>query len=89
MLGATCADTFCSNALSKTATSAGAPAAEAEERKRNHYQDISETYRFEPDAIETTGAIGPSTTRFLFEFGRKKVSKTDECRASEWYISAS
>ena len=81
---ATCADTFCSTALSKTAISAGAAAAEAEERKRNHYQDISETYRFEPVAIETTGAIGPSTGRFLSELGRKIVSKTGERRASEW-----
>ena len=64
--------------------SAGAAAAEAEERKQNHYQDISETYRFEPVAIEKTGAIGPSTRRFLSELGRKIVSKTGERRASEW-----
>ena len=81
---ATCADTFCSTALSNTATSAGAAAAEAEERKRNHYQDTSGTYRLEPAAIEITGAIGPSTGRLLSELVKKIVSKTGECRASEW-----
>ena len=82
MLG--CADTFCSSALSKSATLAGAAAAEAEEEKRNHYQDIIEIYRFEPVAIETTDAIGPSTSCFLSELGSKIVSKTGERRASEW-----
>ena len=52
--------------------------------KRNHYQDVSENYRFEPVAIETSGAIGPSTSRFLSELGKKIVSKTGERRASQW-----
>ena len=81
---ATCADTFCSTDLSKTVTSAGAAVAEAEEGKRNHYQDISELYRFEPVAIEATGAIEPNRSRFLSELGSNIVSKTGERRASEW-----
>ena len=43
-----------------------------------------ETYRFEPIAIETIGAIRPSTTRFLSDLGRKILFKTGERRASEW-----
>ena len=82
--GANCADTFFLTALSKSGASAGRATAGAEERKQNPYQDIRETYRFEPVAIETSRAIGPSTTRFLSEFVMKIVYKTDERRASEW-----
>ena len=81
---ATCAETFCLTALSKIAASARSAAAEAEERKRNHYQDISDSYIFNAIIIETTGAIECSTTCLLSELGREIVSKTGEHRASEW-----
>ena len=54
------------------------------ERKQNGYQNISETYIFKPVAIGAKHAIVPSTSCFLYEFGRKVVSKIGKRRASEW-----
>ena len=66
--------------------SPGAAAAAAEERKRLKYAGLSDRYRFEPVAVETTGVVGPSTSRFLKEVGRRIYAVTGESRETAWLM---
>ena len=52
---ATCVDTFKDTIIVQSALEAGSAARQAEERKRQHYEDISTRYLFEPVALETSG----------------------------------
>ena len=67
---ATCPDTFPSY-VSQATTAAGEVAAQAEERKCFKYSCLPVTHDFVPVAIETTGVMGPQTSLFLKELGRR------------------
>ena len=58
----------------------------AEARKRERYRGLTDRYRFEPVAIETTGVLGPSTTAFVRELGLRVSAVTGEKRETEWLI---
>ena len=81
---ATCADTYCQSNIGETACNPGAAATSAESAKRNHYADLAERYRFEPVAVETTGAFGRTTEKFVAELGKRLASRTGERRETEW-----
>ena len=81
---ATCRDTFCKTALNDTAHTPGAAANKAEELKRNKYSSLTDRYRFEPLAIETSGAYGKSSAKFVSEIGRRIVGKTGDKRETAW-----
>ena len=52
----------------------------AEERKRSHYEDLLSTHVFEPVAIETLGAIGETSWKFLRALARRIEQETDDPR---------
>ena len=81
---ATCTDTFCKSAIAQTALTAGAAANKAEGRKTTLYSSLSDRYRFEPLAIETTGVLGNTSARFVAEIGRRITLKTGEKRETAW-----
>ena len=81
---ATCVDTFSRSALVESAIEPGRAAAAAEVRKRQRYEDLTNRHLFEPLAVETSGVVGPSSTRFLNELGSKIRSVTGERRETEW-----
>ena len=58
----------------------------AEGRKRNRYAHVSERFRFEPLAVETTGVLGPSTIKFVTELGRRVRERTGEYRETQWLL---
>ena len=64
---ATCRDTYCKTNLKETAFKAGAAATVAEEEKRKFYSSLQSRYRFEPLAIETSGAYGKSSAKLVAE----------------------
>ena len=55
---------------------AGEVAAQAEERKCSKYSCLLVTHDFVPVAIETTGVMGPQTSLFLKELGRRVRGQT-------------
>ena len=81
---ATCVDTFASSSLIKSAIEPGSASKSAELRKCAKYEAIADRYIFVPVAVETTGVLGPSTTRFLAEVGTRISSVTGDKRESEW-----
>ena len=68
---ATCINTFAESSINDTAIEAGHAAAKAENSKRAKYPDLVRRFRFEPVAIETSGAFGPSTKNIVYEIGKR------------------
>ena len=81
---ATCVDTYSNSAVVEAAITPGSAAAGAEERKRNRYLALTDRYLFEPVAVETSGAIGPSTRNFLQRLGKRITERTGNRRESSW-----
>ena len=82
----TCVDTFCSSAVIDTALEPGAAAGRAEQRKRDRYRQLTDRYLFEPVAVETSGAIGPSTAQFLRKLGKRISARTGDKRETKWLM---
>ena len=77
---ATCPDTFAFSYQGQATTEAGCVAAMAEDRKQDKYAHLAPQHLIQPVAIETSGAIGPSTLQFLKELGRRiSQSSRDPC----------
>ena len=83
---ATCVDTFASTSVVDCAVVPGSAASTAEERKREHYRNITDRYHFEPVAVETTGVLGPSTTAFLKRLGKQVSAVTGDKRETSWLM---
>ncbi|KAF0288994.1 Ubiquitin carboxyl-terminal hydrolase 2 [Amphibalanus amphitrite] len=83
---ATCADTFADTVLIQTALEPGAAARAAEDRKRRHYSEISSRFKFVPIAVETSGVLGPATSKFIRELGQLITTRTGERRETEWLL---
>uniref|UniRef100_A0A1X7UYU4 Uncharacterized protein n=1 Tax=Amphimedon queenslandica TaxID=400682 RepID=A0A1X7UYU4_AMPQE len=65
----TCPDTLAPSYVTIAATAGGSAAALAEEHKITKYSHLSPSYLFTPLSIETMGAVGPKSSRFLKELG--------------------
>ena len=61
-----------------------AAARNAEVRKQRHYSEISSRYKFVPIAVETSGVLGPATSKFIRELGQLITARTGERRETEW-----
>ena len=61
-------------------------AALAEEKKCGKYSHLAPSYMFQPVSIETSGAIGPSTYRFLKSLGRRVSQESGEPRTTEYLM---
>ena len=59
-------------------TAAGSVAALAEDRKINKYSHLSPSYLFTPISIETIGAVGPKSLRFLKDLGTKIMRQSGD-----------
>ena len=81
---ATCSDSYSKSAIGDTAHTPGHAANKAEVRKRHTYRNLTAQYRFEPVAVETTGALGESSGRFISELGRRITEKTKDKRETHW-----
>ena len=67
-----------------TATEVGLAAAKAENDKRRKYPSLVRRFQFEPIAIETSGAFGPSTKIIVNEIGKCITEKTGDKRETFW-----
>ena len=74
----TCPDTFAPSYVDIASTAAGSVAALAEDRKINKYSHLSPSYLFTPISIETMGAVGPKSLRFLKDLGTKIMRQSGD-----------
>ena len=81
---ATCANTFAESHVLSAASTPGAAAREAEDKKRKKYSDLAQRFRFEPLSFETAGACGPSTKMFVRELGARMTSVSGDPRETAW-----
>ena len=81
---ATCVDTYCDSALIESAIRPGAAADAAEVRKRTLYSSLTDRYRFEPLAVETSGVFGGGSAKFVVELGRRMTQVTGDRRELQW-----
>ena len=78
----TCADTLCQSYVKHTAKEPG-KAAEIRERVKNTtYENLTDTYHFEPIAAETLGSWGPSGLSLIKMIGKKMEESTGEPRST-------
>ena len=70
----TCAPSY----LHATASSSGAAASAAENRKKAKYSALGDRISFEPFALETLGPFGPSARRLLSIIAARISSRTGE-----------
>ena len=81
---ATCVDTFAPSNVISSAINPTSAAEAAEVRKRHKYRSLVHQYHFEPFAVETSGAFGPSTSRNIMEIGRRITAESGEPRETAW-----
>ena len=82
-------DVTCRHPLSTsyidTATGqSGAVAERAECEKQAKYSSLGSRYLFQPVAVETTGAMGPETLKFVKDLGHRIFQTTGELRSTEY-----
>ena len=77
-------NTFAESSVYGNAIEAGHAAAKAEAAKRVKYGFMANSYRFEPIAIDTLGAYGPTTKNIIREIGKLTTDKTGEMRETQW-----
>ena len=68
--------------MESAAREAGAPAEQAAVRKINKYSVLSQSYLFQPIAVENTGVLNSSAIDFLNALGRRISSSSGEERES-------
>ena len=83
---ATCCDSFAPSNMLKSATDPSSAARNAEALKVAKYSALTDRYIFEPVAVETSGAIGPSSMAFLKLLGSKLSDSTRDRRETEWLM---
>ena len=81
---ATCVNTFASSNLIRAAIAAGSVADAAEVRKIAEYAELGRRYIFQPDAVETSGAMGKSTIQFFKDLGRRLAVRHQDQRESDF-----
>ena len=77
-------DTLAATYLPKTSTTQRAAAEMAEEKKREKYAFLENTFHFVPLGFETLGAWGTDATLLVSRIGRKITERTGELRATDF-----
>ena len=67
----TCPDTFAPSYLQLTSKAAGKAAEKAERKKIQKYQELANKYIVMPVALETLGAWGKNSLKFIQEIGER------------------
>ena len=81
---ATCVNTYGESSINESAIEPCQAATKAENAKRSKYPDLVRRYRFEPVAIETSGAFGQTTKNIIHEIGKLISGKSGDKRESMW-----
>jgi hypothetical protein len=84
----TCPDTLAASHLHATKANGSAAANKAESAKQLKYKRISDSYVFQPVAVETLGAWGSSGLQFIQAVGTKLAKFTGEKKSTSYLIQA-
>ena len=77
---ATCRDTFCQSYVHLTSKTPGKAAEKGEDDKLKKYEELSHRYIVQPVAMETMGAWGQSSLKFIEEIGSRITLVTGDKR---------
>ena len=83
---ATCPDNYAPSYSALATRESGAVAAQAEERKCSKYCHLVSSHTFAPVANDTSGAVGPRTSEFLRELGRRLRQVTGEVKSTTYLL---
>ena len=78
-------NTFAKSHIYNVASMAGAAATDAEVLKCNKYAGLSQTYLFEPIAIETMGVYGRSTSNIISDIDRRLIASMGKIGQLVWF----
>ena len=78
----TCPDTFAPSYLHLTSKGAGKAAEKAEKEKIQKYQELSNKYIVMPVAVETMGAWGHSSLKFIQDIGERTTMASGDKQAT-------
>ena len=81
---ATVVDTLAATYLQKTSKTARAAAEMAEDKKREKYAFLSDTFHFIPLGFETLGSWGSDASLLVSRIGKKITDRTGEIRATDF-----
>ena len=77
-------DTLVATYLQKTSKMARAAAETAEDKKREKYAFLSDSYHFVPLGFETLGSWGSDASLLISRIGKKITDRTGELRATDF-----
>ena len=83
---ATCPDTLAPSHVSVAVHSPGSVAKAAEVKKCAKYESLNRSYSFTPVAIETLGAIGPMSLKFLRALGARIMEQSGEVTSISYLL---
>ena len=66
---ATCSDTYTPSNIGVAVTGTGAVAEKSEQHNISKYSHLDSIYMFIPVAVETSGAFGPQSLKFIEDLG--------------------
>ena len=81
----TCSDTLARSHVQRCALEPASAANAAEERKINHYSDLTSDYIFAPIAVETLGPMGQVSTRFVRDLSKRLITASGDKRAGQYF----
>ena len=80
----TCRDTLCPSHNGQTSKQAGKAADKAEKEKKEKYEELTQEYQFTPVAVETLGAWGQESLKFLEDLGSRIATSTGDKRSTSY-----
>ena len=84
----TCRDTLAPTNISSTAQKAGSAATAAQKEKLTHYSELAKNYQIQPIAMETLGAWGAESLKFVKEIGQRISDNRGDKRSSSFLLQA-
>ena len=83
---ATRSDTYAPSYTGVAVTGAGAVVEKSEQHKISKYSHLDSTYMFIPVAVETSGALGSQSLKFIEDLGRRLKTATDEANSKQYLL---
>ena len=84
----TCVDTLADSNIHLSTKGPGKAAEKAERGKLSKYADLTHNFIVQPVAVETLGAWGPSSIKFIEEVGSRIATATGEKRSTSFLFQA-
>ena len=84
----TCSDTLAPSHVAATSKESGKSAAQAENKKLGHYEELKRSYIVMPVAVETMGSWGQMGLKFVKDLGSRIADVTGETRSTSFLFQS-